>query len=254
MTFKKLIETLKNELNQLEGHVALKVKFLNTGDIFEHNPDLQLWAASVIKVPIACEFFRQVSESKFDPQTRIMVSEDNFVDAAGVIKHLSRDIQYPAIDLVKLMLIVSDNSATNQIIDLVGWESIEKYTQELGLRDTTFRHKMMIKAGRGPNLTTANDMTSLLEMLYNHKLSGSQEILDYMNEQLDRTRIALYLPNDIKVPRKYGSLPEAMHEVGVVYSKSPFIFSFLSDDQKDKRMTNEILSKCAKYCFDYSNI
>ena len=83
-------------------------------------------------------------------------------------------------------------------------------------------------------------------------MPGSKEVLELMQEQVDRTRIPLYIPNDVKISYKNGSLQQAMHEVGIVYSKNPFIFCFFSDDQKNKRKTNEVLSKCAKDCFNYS--
>lgn len=112
---------------------------------------------------------------------------------------------------------------------------------------------MMIAAGRGPNLTTAEDMGKLLEMLHNNKLGGSKQLLRVMNEVTLRTRIPAKIPNDIKIPHKEGSLKEAVHDVGIVYGENTFIFYFLSDDQKDKEKTHAVLSSLAKECFYYKN-
>jgi beta-lactamase class A len=246
-------DELLNHINQLDGQVALKVKFLGTNEEININEEAQFWAASVIKVPIAATFYKKVKNKEIEENARCRISNENIVLGSGVAKLLSRDTDFSAKDLVTLMLTISDNSATNQVIDLVGPENVESYMAEIGLNNTTFKHKMMIAAGRGPNLTTAQDMSVLLEKLYKSELPGSDEILSIMQEQMDRTRIPLYIPNDIKIAHKYGSLPQALHEVGIVYSENPFIFCFFSDDQKDKRKTNEVLSQCARLCYEHSN-
>ena len=252
MKYIKLSQLLNKELKKLDGIVGLFVKFLTSNETFVYNENEQFWAASVIKVPIALTFYKHIKEKNINDSEKVKISEDNYVQGSGVVKLLDENNKYSYKDLITLMLVVSDNTATNQIIDFIGWESVEKYMIEIGLENTTFKHKMMIKAGRGPNLTTAKDMSDLLEKMYKIELSGSDFILQIMQEQLDRTRIPLYIPNEIPIAHKFGTLSEALHEIGIVFSKNPFIFSFFSDDQKDKRLTNKVLSRCAKLCFDYS--
>jgi len=252
MEFEKLSTKLYDRLSALEGAVSLYAKFINSNHEYKYNDDKQFWAASIIKIPIALTFYKSFSKKNIALSDRLKIDDDNFVDGSGIMNLLDKGLELTYKDLITLMLVVSDNTAANQIIDFIGWESVGDYMKQLGLKDTKFKHKMMIKAGRGPNLTTAQDIGTLLEKMYNDELPGSREILKIMQEQLDRTRIPLYIPNDIKISYKNGSLAEAMHEVGIVYSRKPFIFSFFSDDQKDKRKTNEVLSTCAKDCFDYS--
>ena len=253
MEFDKLSLQLSDSISTLEGEVGLYVRFINSGKEFKYNENKQFWAASVIKIPIALTFFKRLEIRDTHISDRIEITDDNLVDGSGILKLLDKGLELTYRDLITLMLVVSDNTATNYIVDFIGWESVEEYMKKIGLTNTTFRHKMMIKAGRGPNLTTSNDMGILLKKMYKNELPGSIEILEIMQEQLDRTRIPLYIPNDIKISYKNGSLSEALHEVGIVYSNKPFIFCFFSDDQKNKRKTNEVLSKCAKDCFDYSN-
>jgi len=252
MHFDDLVKTLSNKLSELEGAVGLYVKFINSNTEYKFNENKQFWAASVIKIPIALTFFNKIESTDTKLAERLTIADDNYIDGSGVTKLLDKGIQFTYKDLITLMLVVSDNTATNQIVDFIGWESVGSYMNELELFNTKFQHKMMIKAGRGPNLTTPMNIGILLEKMYKKELPGSDEILKIMTEQLDRTRIPLYIPNDVKISYKNGSLPQALHEVGIVYAKKPFIFCFLSDDQKDKKLTNEILSKCAKDCFEYS--
>lgn len=253
MKFEKLTTTLSNRLSELEGDSGLHIKFIRSNQEYKFNENKQFWAASVIKIPIALTFFKKIEPTNTNLGERLTISDENYVGGSGITKLLDKGLELTYKDLITLMLVVSDNTATNQVIDFIGWKSVKSYMKELGLSNTTLKHKMMIKTGKGPNLTTPLDMGSLLEKMYRKELPGSNEILKIMQEQLDRTRIPLYIPNDIKISYKNGSLPEALHEVGIVYSRNPFIFCFFSDNQKDKRRTNETLSNCAKDCFEYSN-
>jgi beta-lactamase class A len=240
-------------LQELEGSVGLYVKFLNSNEVINYYETQQFWAASTIKVGIAATLYKQASINyNINLNKRITISEDNYVTGSGIVKLLDRKTAFTYQDLITLMLVVSDNTATNQLLDIIGWESVGEYMVELGLLNTTFNHKMMIKAGRGPNLTTPYDMGILLTKLHNSEITGAEQILSIMDEQVNRARIPKYLPKAIKIPRKMGSLPEAVHEIGIVYSKNPFIFCFFSDDQRDKIKAGDVLSKCALECFNYS--
>jgi len=252
MQIDKLTAQISTRLSDLEGSVGLYIKFLNNNQTIKINEEAQFWAASVIKIPIALTFFKKIEKLSDKLAERTVINNENYVAGSGITKLLDKNLTLTYRDLVTLMLTVSDNTTANQLIDYIGWESVEEYMKESGFLKTTFRHKMMIKEGRGPNLTTPFDMGILIEKMYRNELVGSSIILETMQEQLDRTRIPLYIPNEVKISYKNGSLTEAMHEVGIVYSKNPFIFCFFSDDQKNKRVTNEVLSCCAKDCFDYS--
>ncbi len=248
--FEHEINKLKSELT---GDDGIYIKFLNSSKTIGVNEHFQFWSASVINIAIACYFYKRVDEGKINAEEWVSIKAENIVLGSGIAHLLNPETKFKLEDLVVLMLTLSDNATANELIDLLGWEEIGNYiSNDLKLENTTFKHKFLIKAGRGPNLTTASDMGNLLEMLYKKALPYSDKILEIMNEEKDRNRIPLYIPNDIKIPHKYGSLPEAVHDVGIVYAKNPFIFVFLSDNQLDKHRTTNVLSKCAKLCFDYA--
>jgi beta-lactamase class A len=251
MTFSTLQNQVNDELNKLNGQVALEARFIKTNDRIAFNDSLAFWAGSVIKIPIALAVFKQVQDKRFNLIDRMKIDQANCVDGSGIAKLFDKDTELTLHDLTVLMLTISDNSATNQLIDVIGWESIEAYMKILGLNKISLRHKMMIKEGRGPNLITAQDMSFLLEKMYRNELPGSKDILDIMKHEQDRSRIQKGVLKGIEVASKLGSLEKAHHSAGVVYVKNPFTFVFLSDDQEDKMMTNAVLVKCVELCSEY---
>jgi beta-lactamase class A len=251
-TLEDLSTQLNTEIQKLPGQTALTVQFLNSSETININETTQFWAASVIKILIACEFFNQANLEKIDLKHKTLIHNENLVQGSGIIKLLDPSDELTYLDLVKLMLTISDNTATNELVDLLGWENIDLYARNLNLTNTTFKHKMMIKAGRGPNLSTTADINQLLLKLYKNQLPGSQQLLTILKEQQDRRRIPLLLPNDVEIANKTGSLERAVHDAGIVFAKNPFIFVFFSDDQEDKLLTVDVIAKCAKYCFDFA--
>ncbi len=252
MTFEDLKNNLEGNLKKLYGKKSVVVKFIDSGDTFSINENQQFWAASVIKIPIIVELFRQAEDNSIDLEKKHSIKPENRVKGSGIAHLLDENSTYTAKDLAKLAIILSDNAATNEIVDLVGKENVENHIKKLGLENTTFKHKMMIKAGKGPNLTTTKDIASLLEKLYKNELPSSKDIVNILIETKLRDRIPKHIPNDIKIAHKTGSLQKAVHDVGIIYTSNPFIFCFLSDDQEDKELTKDIIGKCTKLCFEYA--
>lgn len=245
----ELEKEIKDVIKPLSGNVSVYVKYLLRNEVLEINGRKQMDAASVIKLSILCEFYKQVKKNTIDTNEWIQVNESNIVDGSGVIKLLHHHTKYTVYDLAKLMIVVSDNSATNEIVDMMGWETVEKYMKELSLPDITFRHKMMITAGRGDNLITANNIGILLEKIYTNSVIGSDEMLAILKGQRLRNYLPKLLPKDVPIANKTGSLEDTLHDVGIVFSDNPFVFVFLSEGQTSREETGEVLSQCAKLCF-----
>lgn len=248
----QLKKAIIDSISTLSGTISVYIKYLRTNDEIRINEQIQMSAASIIKIPILCEFYNQVNQDKVDVKRWIKIKNENIVEGSGVLKLLNQKTEYTIHDIARFMIILSDNSATNEIVDLIGWENIEAYMKKLSLSQITFRHKMMIKAGRGENLITAEDIGSLLEKIYRGQIDGFAEILDIMKLQQLRNYLPKLIPQDIQIASKTGASGDVLHDVGIVFSHNPFIFIFLSEQQKLREETGKILSQCAKHCFDYS--
>ena len=152
----------------LDGVLGLSVKDLKTGAVFEIRPDEPFPQASVIKLAVLYELYRQADEGKVDlaevtrpPASRVL--------GGGVLQHLGPAVSLTWRDIAVLMMGWSDNAATNVIIDRVGLEAVNRRLDSLGLPRTRLRRRMMDleAAKRGlENVSTPGEMRRLIEAIY----------------------------------------------------------------------------------------
>lgn len=190
------------------------------------------YPASTIKVPIMAEVFHQAHMGRFSLSDTLTVRPEDQVTGSGVLQHLSPGISLPIRDLVTLMIIVSDNTATNMLIDLVGAESVTAFMQELGLKHTLLYNKLQIvpTERKGANSATAEDMTALLVKMARSEVvsyDACRRMIDILLRQTATAGIAGQLPTEpeesvigalppLRVASKSGMIQGINHDVGLV--------------------------------------
>src|SRR5690348_8103612 len=154
--------------------MGLAVKDLTSGDEFFINPDEVMPQASSIKITVLAELYRQAQSGKLKLTDEYVVRKEDLVPGSDIMLGLTPDVTRITLrDLATMMVAVSDNSATNVLIDRVGMENVNSMLQGLGLHATRLRRKMMdLKAaGEGrENVSTPREMMTLLEAIYRGKL------------------------------------------------------------------------------------
>ncbi|HBE78183.1 MAG TPA: serine hydrolase [Firmicutes bacterium] len=236
---------------------AFVVKNLQTGECASYNSEARVASASLIKLAVMAESIRQVKEGKLNLKQRLVVREEDKVDFS-ILTLLATGNSYTLRDLLTLTIVQSDNTAANILIDLTGMTEINKFCNDLGLKDTVLRRKMMDgearKAGR-ENYTTAADMARFLELLYQGKLLDPEScslMIEIMKKQLDNTMIRLYIPDDTVVAHKTGELEGISHEAGIVYhDKADFIIVMLVWDALSGNDARQTIGRAAKTVYDY---
>ena len=157
----ELRDRIRGMIDDLAGDVGLVIKDLKDDTTISHREHERFSAASVIKVPILWELFHQVEEQALSLDEVVSVRPDAKVGGTGVIKELHDGVQLTIRDLATLMIVVSDNTATNLIIDRLGMTQINNAMANLGLRASSLQRKMMDFA----NDVSAWDIAMLLERL-----------------------------------------------------------------------------------------
>jgi len=208
------------------GKVGLVTKDLSTGDTLQWSPEERFPAASIIKIPILVEALRQEQAGRLRLDERILVRPEDKVGGFGVLKELGSVESVSLLDLMTLMIVISDNTAANLCIARVGMEAVNETMASLGLRATILRRKMMDVAARErglDNFTSPADIGRLLELLATNQAltpEGCAHSLDILTRQQVNDRLPLLLPPQVKVAHKTGELPGIRHDVGIVFIDS----------------------------------
>ena len=132
-------EKIVPALERLSGDTGVYLCNLVTGDMRAYAADKPVVAASVIKIPVMIEVFRQARDGLLDLNEIHRLSDDERLPSCGTLKAMHTGIEMTLLDLTRLMVIVSDNAATNILIRRVGMENVNRTIRELGCEKTCLR-------------------------------------------------------------------------------------------------------------------
>lgn len=167
-------QALKALSAKVDGEVGLYVSIPEENQRLVLNGDLVLHAASTIKVPVLSLLFQDAEAGLVDLDKKRTVKPDNRVGGSGILQSLSPDLELSLFDLAVLMIVMSDNTATNEVIDAVGMDRVREFCLTNGFRSTWIWGKMYYKGfvpparipeGAPRNAISANDLGGMLEQL-----------------------------------------------------------------------------------------
>ncbi len=222
------------QLEAMEGDVSVFARDLATGESFSYQPDVPLIAASVIKLPILITTFQLALEGTISMERVFTLKEEEKMPSCGALTYLHNGLQVTLRDLCVLMIIVSDNTATNMLIDYLGMDRVNEQMRRLGLVKTTLRRKLfdMEASARGlENHITAGEMALLLEKMHRGQCVSPEadaQMLSIMKDQQLNGKIPFFL-GDMEVAHKTGESDGITHDVGVAYGDHPVIMCFASE-------------------------
>lgn len=219
----KLTADLNRIAESYDGVMGIFVKDLASGEAFSVNPDTVFPQASSIKIPILIELMRQAQEGKLNLSERIEIHRATLVGGSGVLQFFSEGGSAISLrDLASLMVVLSDNSATNLIINRVGMDNVNSMLASLGLDQTVLARKMIdiaAEQANRENRSTPHQMATLVELLDAGKLLDAAhtklalEILEYPKDSPLRAGV----PAGITMAEKPGSLSGAQCDTGIVF-------------------------------------
>jgi len=224
-------------LGQMPGKTSFYYKNLVTGITFSYQPDLPLIAASVIKLPIMAEAFRQIRDAEISADAVFSISASHKLPSCGVLSYLHNGMEVTLMDLVTLMIIVSDNTATNILIDFLGQDSINRTLAALGASNSRLNRRLFepeLARLDVQNYITAGDMGSLLELMYKEQAispEASQKMLHILGCQQLNGKFPFFLHNQgIRVAHKTGEDDGITHDVGIIFTKEPFVLCMCANE------------------------
>ena len=247
---------IKKIISQVEGSVCINFYDLNKNNVFSINGDKKVLSASMIKLLILAELMKKISENKFSLSDTIMIADSMKTGGDGVLKELNTEHHFTLKELATLMIVVSDNQATNILIDFLGMENINRLGKELRLKKTFLGRKMMdIEARKNgyDNYTCADDISSLLKLIYQEKLineEASQLMLDILLRQQQGERLQRYLPSDIKIAHKCGDLDNLENDGGIIWIGNKVYILVVLTSGMPNLQCKQTIGKISKFVYD----
>jgi beta-lactamase class A len=189
-------------------------------ELFAERADEAFPSASVIKLPLVMALYADAARGLIDLDERVQVGER--VDGSGVLRHLGVVEALPLRDLAMLSIIVSDNTATNRLIERFGLDRVAQRLREWGCVKSRLARKMYdfgaAKSGK-ENVMTARETASLLARLVRGECEDratSDAVLAVLEQCQDRTMLRRYLPYGLKVAHKTGTLDESRNDAAIL--------------------------------------
>jgi beta-lactamase class A len=247
---------VKAKIQVFNGKVTLYAKNLQTGAAYGIAPGDPVRTASTIKLAIMVECFFEAAEGKLAWTEPLKVTAEEKVSGTGVVQDLSDGDELPIRDMLDLMIVLSDNTATNLILNRIGGNAVNARMAQLGLEQTRVMRKIL---GDGTNLkphpsgitdegakpenkkwgigrSSPREMVAILEKLYRGELvskPASDEMLAILKRQRDHDGIARDM-KDVTIASKSGALDHLRSDVGIVYSKrGPIAMAITVEDIPD---------------------
>jgi beta-lactamase class A len=254
----KLQAEIKAVESGLDGVLGLAFKDLTTGKTLFLNEREVFPQASSIKIAVLAEMFKQAEEGRLDLDAFLTVDDGNRVAGSGVLYFLGRpSLSLSVRDTAVLMVVLSDNTATNLLIDKVGMEAVNRRLDALGLGKTRLRRKMMdLKAaseGR-ENVSTPLEMMTLLENVWKGaflKEPGRKAFLDMLAIPKD-SPLRAGVPEGVEVAEKPGELEAVRCDSGIVLlAGRPYVLSVMTTYLKRDGDGNPAIARISRLIYEH---
>jgi beta-lactamase class A len=248
--WQKLEATIHDVDQHLDGVMGLAIEDLTTREHTFQNGDEIFAQASSIKIAILAELYLQGQQGKLKLTDLYTVQSSDLVPDSDIMGGLTPGVTRLTLrDLATMMIAVSDNSATNVLIDRVGMDDVNAMLNSLGLPHTRLRRKMMdLKAAQEgrENISTPKEMMMLLEAVYRGEVLN-KESTDEFFKVLSTGKSSWLprdLPADVRVADKPGSLEGVRNDSGIVFIEGrPFVICIMTSFLRHERDGEEAISK-----------
>lgn len=250
INYRGLENKIENIVEESSANISVSFYDLDQGEGFSINGDKKAPSASMIKLLIMLKVFCEYKKGSLDLEDTIRLGDYEKVDGSGILKELYKNHSFSIREILTLMIIISDNTATNILIDLLGMDEINKIGSDFGLKNTSLQRKMMDSDARErglDNFTSSDDILKILKAIYEKTFlseSISKLALDILLRQQERQRLQRYLPEDLKIASKSGDLDNLENDGGIFFTENKnYILVVLVNRAESNVLAKEIIGE-----------
>ena len=254
------------------GEVGFCVKNLKTGEEFAYRADEVMPTASLCKLATMVAAYRRADAGHVDVSQMITLKQSDLVRGSGVLKkHFSAGTQISLRDAIRLMIVYSDNSATNLVTDAIGLKTTSEEMTGLGFPETKIHSKVFKRntsafpqrsSKYGLGSTTARETVRLLEQIHRKQCATAESceaMLKHLSACEDDSRIAAGLPNGTRYANKTGAISNVRCDGGIIFAPNgPIAICVLTNKNKDQSWSSDnaahrLCAKVGRVVFDHFN-
>ncbi|HEX5499763.1 MAG TPA: serine hydrolase [Thermomicrobiales bacterium] len=272
----EVVAAIEAEFARFPGSGGVAARQLDTGEEIRVNADETTATASTIKVPILIELFRQIEAGALDLETRLPASAAARTVGSGILRELSEGVELSIRDHATLMIVISDNTSTNVLIDLLGIDRINQTMAELGFTRTQLRERLDFpKIGpdaRNLAMTTPSELAAIMEALATGAILNDESraaIFDIMGRQHGLNLIPRYLPyyphpgelghpdNGLRIANKTGGWTGMRADMALVeWPGVRYVAAIVIEGDPDRRFWAEnagdqVIGRVSRLIFDH---
>ncbi len=264
----KLAAAIQPMIDAHRGVVAIKIKYLKTGETFEHQANRVLPSASMIKLPIMVAAYEAAATGRISLDDRIVLKESDKVPGSGILTpHFSAGAEITLRDATRLMMSWSDNTATNLVIDAIGIRATNQLLDRLGYSRIRLNSKVFLRSASiaperskkyGLGQMPPDETVALLERLVagdpfgaglgqGYGKADAKRVAEMVKEMMEHLRSCQhhnmtnrFLPEDVVVAHKGGSVSSSRCDSGIIESPvGPIVYCIMTTDNEDKSWSDE---------------
>jgi len=244
-------------MQQFPDHldISLQIQDETGAPLFQQHADKKIPSASIIKIPILIAFMEKVENKEIDLDARYSLQATDKVAGAGELQHLPDGSGITFRYLAEEMIRISDNTATNILIQAIEMDYIQDWLKENGYEDTQLNRIMMdfkaIEEGR-QNYTSPQEINDILINLWNGKWlkeNSRAEIMHWLKGSADNSTIPSQLPAGTMVAHKTGTLDYVRGDAGIIFGDKPLVLSVFVENFNTMEEAESVIGRIALKSF-----
>lgn len=275
-------------LSTIDGYTGVYAEPLAGGEVIAQHADRPFALASVSKLPLMIHLFRLADAGKLDLTARHKVLEEERVAGSGLLQYLDADTQLTLTDLIRLMMMISDNMATDQLLSYTTKQAVEDEMHALGFPSVRMPHSIREMLGSylpdGPrtpypevrkyfadpnrvapedaaggdpergDAASPRDLASMLKRLVEGELlseASTELAVQILIDCQTNSRIPAQLPKGTKVGHKTGTLNRRTNDAGVVFAPAgPFSIVLMNHGEEEEAKASRVLAQAAALIYE----
>lgn len=231
-----ILDDIRRKMESIAGHTGFYYRNLVSGYEYNIRSDDVFGAASVIKLPLFMHVYKLCDEGLLSMEQTVTVDNEDKVPICGALTLFTGPVSTDIRTLCKLMISISDNTATNVLIDRCGLSSIHSGFRQMGLHKTQLNRKLFdhnASAAGIRNLICLREIGELLSMLYRESYISanvSKEIIETLQLQQVDHKLNGRICGEVSIAHKTGEDDHLSNDVGIVYAPEPFVICFAGEN------------------------